>query len=690
MSKRYRLSLMILSLIVLIGVGACFTGSFYFVVNDFWFTSGLLLLILLSLVDQPFFSKDCNIFVNAVTAALSLLLVPNDERTVIYWVFLGIIVYLIVSSYVLMWLRKQELSQENKGIQFFARINRDLGKPETIFSAFFLWGAVRQYGLDSGQFNALLWFWIVFMILNIPSIATTIDSIFDSRSRQGAEQSVGKIFGVQSKNTFLVKLSVERTESLKLFDFVEFLYSVDEKEHKGIVLDVYLLDQEQWIKVLTTAEIDHLFEKTIDKYIPDYIYKAVNPPENDYLNRFVGLVYENSVIEKIKFSYNSKVEIYSGQLIELYVNSHKVLYQVIQGITKNEQLTNKNESSFIVGEAIQLGEWNTEAGRFEQFGWVPSINTPLFLASQIFPPSPTADEYIVGNIPNTNYPVILNKEYAVTHHTAVLGVTGSGKSVFARNLINQIANDDTKVIIVDLTGEYKEKIPGLDSIVTEVEAKEVVKAIDILAQETAKFADRRNLSVISTQETTIKVTFKTAIERFLTGEQVKVVFELSEITNNASNLEYTRWFFWVLFNTAKHYGNYGKRVCVVLEEAHTIIPEISSMGVSDTASKATVNSIAQIALQGRKYNIGFIVIAQRTANVSKTVLTQCNSVIVFQELDRTTSDFLANYMGKSFVDILPTLKSRTAIAMGKAFRSNAPMIFEVPNIEEVVKVNKQE
>ena len=48
--------------------------------------------------------------------------------------------------------------------------------------------------------------------------------------------------------------------------------------------------------------------------------------------------------------------------------------------------------------------------------------------------------------------------------------------------------------------------------------------------------------------------------------------------------------------------------------------EISSMGVSDNASKATVNSIAQIALQGRKYNIGFIVIAQRTANVSKTVL----------------------------------------------------------------------
>lgn len=266
-----------------------------------------------------------------------------------------------------------------------------------------------------------------------------------------------------------------------------------------------------------------------------------------------------------------------------------------------------------------------------------------------------------------------------------MGITGSGKSVFARNLINQISSDETKVIIVDLTGEYKEKIPGLSTIISDQDSKIISDAIETLAQENAKFANQRNATTISRQEETIKRVFKSSIEAFLVGETVKSVFELSDITNNVSSLDYTRWFFWVLFNVAKHYQNYGKRVCVVLEEAHTIIPEISSMGVSDNASKATVNSIAQIALQGRKYNIGFIVIAQRTANVSKTVLTQCNSVIVFQELDKTTSDFLANYMGKSFVEILPTLKSRTAIAMGKVFRSNAPIIFEVPQIIEVQK-----
>ena len=229
-------------------------------------------------------------------------------------------------------------------------------------------------------------------------------------------------------------------------------------------------------------------------------------------------------------------------------------------------------------------------------------------------------------------------------------------------------------------------MPNLISIVDSITAKNISDNIDALAVENAKFPNQRDNKKIAECEHKIKVAFADAIKKFLEGTDYMCVFELTEIMNNASNLEYTRWFFWVLFNIAKHADNYGKRVCVVLEEAHTIVPEITSMGVSDNASKATVNSIAQIALQGRKYNIGFIVIAQRTANVSKTILTQCNSVIVFQELDKTTSDFLANYMGQSFVDILPTLKSRTAIAMGKAFRSNAPMIFEVPEIQENIAI----
>ena len=682
MSKKYRLCLMTLSLIVLICVGWFINKNFAFVIDDFWFTSGLLMLILVSLIDQPFFVKDSNVFVNAVTASLSLLLVPREERNAIFWCFIIVVSYLIISSYVLMWLRNRELYEETKCIQIMSRINRQIGSPETMFSTFFLWGAIRQYGINSTKFNALLWFWVIFTIFNIPSLAKTIETFFVGQKNGNAENAVGKIFGVQAKNTFLIKLFETCNMSLERFDFVEYLYSVDDKIHRGLVLDVYQLDQEQWVKVLTTPEIDAFFSDTIISHKSDLIYKVVEPSQNDYLERFVGLVSENSVTEKIKFIYNSTVDVRTGELIEVNIGQHKVLYQIVQGITQTEQLEKKNESAYIIGEALQLGEWNNEIGRFEQFGWVPTINTPIFIASDILSPQILETEYQIGNVPKTNYPVIINKETAVTHHTAILGITGTGKSVFARNLINQIADAETRVIIVDLTGEYREKDPSLQAIVKKEDEELIGKCVETIAKEMAEFANKRNLDLISKCECKIKQLFAESIETFLTGNINKTIFELGDITNSASILEYTRWFFWVLFNVAKVKKNYGKRVCVVLEEAHTVIPEISTMGASDNASKATVNSISQIALQGRKYDIGFIVIAQRTANVSKTVLTQCNSIVVFQELDKTSSEFLLNYMGKDFVSILPTLKPRTAIAIGKAFRSTTPMVFEVPIIVE--------
>lgn len=265
-----------------------------------------------------------------------------------------------------------------------------------------------------------------------------------------------------------------------------------------------------------------------------------------------------------------------------------------------------------------------------------------------------------------------------------LGITGSGKSVFARNLIRQIASDDTKVIIVDLTGEYKTRFDKIESIISDEDSKKSFSAIEILTTEKAKFSHQQDKQKIAVNEKKIKIAFGSSIKAFLENEDSIAIFEIPDISNSSDVLEYTRWFFYVLFKISQKKGNFGKRVCVVLEEAHTIIPEYNSMGVSDFASKATVNSIAQIALQGRKYNIGFIVIAQRTANVSKTVLTQCNSIISFQELDKTSSDFLSNYIGNDFINALSTLKFRTAIAVGKAFRSAVPIIFEVPEIEEEI------
>jgi len=691
MNKKIRLIFLGLSLLLLVGVGRYVTENFGFLLNDFWFTSGFLLLILLSLIDQPHFSKDSNVFINAVTAGISLLLVNEESRNWIFWIFFGLTLYLAISSYILMWLRNQPLPSENKWVQFFSRINREIGKPQTIFSAFFLWGAINKFGVNSNGFNALLLYWVIFMILNLPSIASIINRLFEKKESTKQDNALGTIFGVQSKNTFLVKLFTDRKETIKLFDFVEFVYSIDEKlqVRKGLVLDSYLLNEQQWIKVLTTSEISKIFEnKPVFKgHSEDVIYKINDVPETKYLDTFVGIVTEKSTIGNVNFIYNSKANIQEGQLLEIKVgnNSVSVFYQIIEGTTKIEQLENKNETGLIIGEAIQLGTWNQEKVRFEQFGWVPDINSPVYIASKIDATELKEDEFQIGHIPNTNFPVIINKTLALTHHTAVLGVTGTGKSIFSRNLIREyLRDDDVKVICIDFTGEYKNKFTDLEpvDVISDEIAKEAFKDIDTIELAVSKNYGKDNEATLAIRKKVAKAMHE-QISEFMKNKDAKIsIFELPDVNNTSGILEYTRLFFKLLFHIAKVDKSFGNKVCLVLEEAHTVIPEWNFVGIADKSSQSLLNSIAQIALQGRKFNVGLLVIAQRTANVSKTVLTQCNTIISFQEFDKTSSEFLSNYFGKGIANTLPNLKFRQAIAAGKALKSNVPMIFEVPIITE--------
>jgi len=319
---------------------------------------------------------------------------------------------------------------------------------------------------------------------------------------------------------------------------------------------------------------------------------------------------------------------------------------------------------------------------FQKFGWVPSINTPVFktTASDITVQDYTYPDYRLGKIPNTELPSVINLGEAVSHHLALLGVTGSGKSFLGREIIGQI-KADTKVICVDFNKEFVSTLtPAPANIISDEKAKEIAGKIDWINTELEKFANRQNKTDIATKQGEIKEALKTEIVAFLndTTDNIRV-FELPDVSNTTGILDYTKYFFKVLFEVAKErqIANNPAKICVVLEEAHTIVPEWNFSGSSDKASQSLVNSIGQITLQGRKYGVGFLVIAQRTANVSKTVLTQCNTVVCFQAFDETSFTFLGNYVGKEMVQTLPNLKQYHAVVVGKAIKANTPMIVDL-------------
>lgn len=688
MSKGQRITLFIISVILLYGIYNIWKGGLP--ANTSVATVMLTSLVMISFVTlflEHWFTKPTDVLAASISILLVLAPLRSDlvDLGVWYKIFFGYTLLVGLGALLTLLLVDSEKSSDslqNRAANHLKTFATAFGNGRLLYFALFILTLLFYVDSQSPLFLILFAYSAAILLADPKRVIIGL-----GQRNSSIGDDIGEIFSVQSKSTFLVKLYNER-KRVRRFDFVEFRYSMEEtgKVRKGLIIDNYLLNQQQWVKVLSTSDIGNVIgeDPVHDKIKENVVYK-INPENTEQLlDRFVGLVVDDSDILKLRFEYGSKVSVTEGTLLEVSVGPHAVLYQIVQGVTDIEPLENKNEAGLIIGQAAQLGIWNEETFNFDRFGWVPEVNTPVYLARTIPPVDEPPGEFKVGHIPNTNFPVFLNKTDAITHHMAILGVTGSGKSVFARNLIRQFAEEGTKFICVDFTNEYSGRFADLDAgpLVKPEVASKMFKAIDDLSTEMAKFANQRDKGIIRGCETTLKECFDGALRDFLLSEQKIAIFELPDVSNTTGILDYTRWFFKTLFQIARTDGNLGNQVCVVLEEAHTVVPEWNFIGVEDKVAGSLVNSISQIALQGRKYNIGFIVIAQRTANVSKTVLTQCNSVVAFQQFDKTSADFLTNYMGREMVGALPMLRPRQAIAVGKAFRSGIPAIFQVPDIVE--------
>jgi DNA helicase HerA-like ATPase len=121
-------------------------------------------------------------------------------------------------------------------------------------------------------------------------------------------------------------------------------------------------------------------------------------------------------------------------------------------------------------------------------------------------------------------------------------------------------------------------------------------------------------------------------------------------------------------------GNEDKKICIVMEEAYDFIPE-STFGQQDFG-QPNVSRIAQLLLKCRKYNIGFLVITQRTALVSKTILYQCNTIIALQTFDETSKTFMSAYINQKYLNSMSILPRFRAIVVGKGSSCDKPVIVD--------------
>ena len=115
-------------------------------------------------------------------------------------------------------------------------------------------------------------------------------------------------------------------------------------------------------------------------------------------------------------------------------------------------------------------------------------------------------------------------------------------------------------------------------------------------------------------------------------------------------------------------------VVLVLEEAQNYINQNGSSS-SDSIAKLVYERIAR---EGRKYGLGLVVASQRPSELSKTVLSQCNSFIVHRLQNPDDLSYFKQIVPSIYepmLNQLPVLEPQTALVLGECVP--APMLVKI-------------
>jgi hypothetical protein len=559
-----------------------------------------------------------------------------------------------------------------------------LGRARLLYSIVFLYGVFAFYDLQSAPTATLVAFWGLFVALwplHVPQLLSS----FAIPKR--APEPIGKV--VRTDWPDLVRVELSRPDRWALDGLALFAQADGQRRP---ILPLYR--QVQAGSVLGTALCGPQITVEEGGYEPGHVYEVSAELEitrasvlaslrgEGTQGDILGFVVEDSSVGEIRFETWSDSECHEGKLVWCRVGKDVVYYQVTAGNTREETLSG-DRHGFQVAAASQLGILDADRG-FKKHPWLPAMNTPVFGVPQGFGSeiSITQDgDFHYGVIPGTELRVGGPFTEMMEYHTAILGVTGSGKTELAFDLLRAAASGGIKVICVDITARYGDRLADVaaqDLSITAATSAELSKKL--FAVETGTYGAPKEKEALNAFADQLRHEVDATLGAFLSdteGSRVGII-ALEEISNTKATIFITELFLTGLLHYAKEHRGDCPRVLVVIEEAHTVIPEANTMGLGDYDSRGLVGKIAQVALQGRKYGVGLLVIAQRTATVSKTVLTQCNTIITLNTFDETSLGFLKNMYGKTHTDLIADLLPLQAVIHGKGVRAERPVMVDIP------------
>lgn len=723
---------------IFIFICRCFSGNWDFLVDsnsnyNLLFVSGALLLIFGTYIAEPYFTKPVDVITNSTAVILALLSVKNPENFIGYWYLFYGAVAIGLSSVFLIFL--SQFPKIEKAQKIFLEIITKLGQSKIVFSIIYLLTIVSYFHDQPLEFTAFLTFWVVFVSqFLVEESILWISKIF--KFAKSNTKILGEAIGCE--NPFLYKVEIDFFKHKnREVNKGELVYlSLDNAQGAvGIIINEKQLLNKKWITVYLLEEKNHPLKIDLKKKEFVYSSKTIFSKDNavyafnldeiedadaqkrvkeNYLyknrDRFIGYVADGSDINRVRFhslidNTNERYKLLKeGSVIKTNIHDGDVLYQIIDGKTNEEELEKHNIYGYLTGIAQKLGQYDKINKELKVVKWLPNIYAPVFFDDT---EDNSTDDLAIGKLPETNLEIVLKEpDSLVTHNTAILGILGIGKSCLTFELIKKVVEKtNAKVICIDITNEYKNELPKYladNSVVFDNENifNEINDQFEnIFYDKNSNNQDVANPNKSGNQDK-YKDSLRKNLNNFIFGQDnipENKEFESTKrvriynpdyhkvskgekvgynvVTTELSQAEKTRIIseevFKILMKLDLNEEKKAK-ILMVFEEAHSLVPEWNS--TANDGDKTAVNGTAKVILQGRKYGLGSFVVTQRTANISKSILNQCNTIFALRVFDDTGKQFLENYIGSDYSNTLPTLEERHAIAVGKAVKLKQPVI----------------
>ncbi|MCB2074322.1 MAG: ATP-binding protein [Novosphingobium sp.] len=664
--------------------------------NAIWLYGGIANLLFGSRILNPYFTPPSGALINGVTALLALVSAlpvvhPWTPDAYVLGSTVGFCGIIALVSILLLIFRPALGDEPSTVWRVFERAVIGLGSPNIIFGVLIA-AAVWLFHRNAPTevFAILLTFIVIAVFRPLEALAKYVLWFLDRPKTVNRADLIGAVAAHQSPGIVLVRQAEAQTIARGTPMVISDQHGPPQL---GVALNYVGRDEGNLLRVLTTSlpnRLAALHDNSPMATSGLAVSIAVTDEDKadiralQWIDRLCGIVDTETSPEYLQFEVINEAGLAEGSLVEVRIgDSQRVIYQVVDGVTRDEVVQQKNKYGYARAKARKIGAWDDEGRRFRPVPWMPRMNAPVFLLEKL---EGDPEEDCIGHFPATPYGVRLNPSECVTHNTAILGILGVGKSYLAIELVERMIARDIKVVCLDLTNQYENLLE--DFIDPEYEQVRRNALIDAGAGGVAHQNKEQGGS---------KHRFKQAVFRkmrefmaanddhflwvinpaqFRVTKQVSGMFQGNADLAHLTASEITAIFSDAALFVCQELGmTDDARLCLVYEEAHSLVPEWNS--VAAEGDKLATATSARAILQGRKYGLGCLLITQRTANVTKTILNQCNTIFAMRTFDDTGKDFLGNYIGSDYAAILPSMQPRHAVVFGKASSCENPVLIRL-------------